>query len=117
MFRLELSADEIDVLHRYAKTSPIELIRQKAYCVLSRFRGIKVKDVTFTLDVGERTVARWTKGFSKTRLASIFSGLVGNQNAAKLTREQKLEIKKVLQQKPSVYGLPKEFWDVPQLKR
>ena len=112
-----MSADEIDVLHRYAKTSPIELIRQKAYCVLSRFRGIKVKDVTFTLDVGERTVARWTKGFSKTRLASIFSGLVGNQNAAKLTREQKLEIKKVLQQKPSVYGLPKEFWDVPQLKR
>ncbi len=30
---------------------------------------------------------------------------------------KKAEIKQVLQEKPSVYGLPKEFWDVPQLKQ
>lgn len=47
----------------------------------------------------------------------MFSGLVGNENASKLTRIQKEEIKKVLSTPPSWYGLPKEFWDVPQLKK
>lgn len=117
MIQIKLSQEEIDVLHHYVKSSPIELIRQKAHCILSRSRSIKIKDIAFTQDVGERTVGRWVKDFSEKRLASIFSGLVGNQNAAKLTREQKAEIRKVLQQKPSDYGLSKEFWDIPQLKR
>jgi transposase len=66
--------------------------------------------------VDYRTIQRWIKDFDTRRMGSIFSGLVGNQYAAKLTRDQKQEIAGVLQQKPSVYGLSKEFWDVPQLK-
>ena len=76
-----------------------------------------ILEIAEVLFVGERTVERWIKDFSRRRMASIFSGRLGNEYASKLTREQKEEIKKVLAQKPSIYGLPKEFWDVPQLKR
>lgn len=49
-------------------------------------------------------------------MASIFTGHEDNQNAGKLTKEQKQEIKEALQKPPSEYGIPKEFWDVPTLK-
>jgi hypothetical protein len=42
--------------------------------------------------------------------------MANNQHAAKLTRNQKLELKTTLQQPPSDQGLPKEFWDVPTIK-
>lgn len=116
MICIELSQEEITILQSYTKTSPINLIRQKSQAILLRSRGVKVLDIVFSQDVGKRTVERWIKDFSIKRLSSIFSGLVGNQNAAKLTRKQKEEVKRILQQKPSDYGLPKEFWDIPQLK-
>lgn len=49
-------------------------------------------------------------------MASIFTGHENNTNAAKLLPEDKLYLKEVLASPPSGYGLPKEFWDVPQLK-
>lgn len=116
MIHFELSSEEIVLLHKFARTSPIGLIRQKAQSVLSRSRSIKIKDIAFTQDAGERTIGRWLKDFSQKRMASIFSGLTGNQNAAKLTQAQKAQVKQVLSRPPSDYGLPKEFWDLPQLK-
>ncbi|OGK60126.1 hypothetical protein A3I56_01130 [Candidatus Roizmanbacteria bacterium RIFCSPLOWO2_02_FULL_43_10] len=77
---------------------------------------MKIEDIAEVLGRNTRTVARWIHGFKHTRLASLFTGHKDNENASKLTREQKKEIKKVLSEKPSVYGLPKEFWDSPQLK-
>ena len=117
MIRIALSGDEIELLHAYHKTSSIELLRQKSQAILLRSRNILIKDIAFSLNVGYRTVERWIKDFSKKRMASIFSGRIGNEYAAKLTRDQKKEIKKILSGKPSIYGLPKEFWDVPQLKK
>lgn len=78
---------------------------------------MKVADIADVLARDTRTVERWIKDFKEKRLASIFTGHQANENASKLTRVQKEAIKKVLAQKPSVYGLPKEFWDVPQLKK
>lgn len=117
MIRIDLPQKEISLLQSYARTSSIGLIRDKSHAVLLRSRGILIKDIAFSLHVGYRTVERWLKDFSDTRMASIFSGLVGNQNASKLTRYQKEEIKRVLSRPPNEYGLPKGFWDVPQLKR
>jgi transposase len=117
MVRINLSTDEVVLLQRYRKTSPIALLRDKAQAMLLRSRGVAIKDIAFSLNVGYRTVERWIKDFSERRMASIFSGLVGNENAAKLTKEQKTAIAKALREKPSRYGLLKEFWDVPQLKR
>jgi len=115
--RIELSQEEIGLLHNYAKTSPIGLMREKAHAVLLRSRGILIKDIAFSLNAGYRTIERWIKDFSGRRMASIFSGLSTNENASKLTREQKAEIKKILSEAPSEVGLPREFWDVPQLKQ
>lgn len=117
MLQFTLSNQEVVLLYAYSKTSPISLIRHKSQAILMRSRDVFIKDIAFTLNVGLRTIERWIKDFSEKRLGSIFSGLAGNENAAKLTREQKQEIAKVLKQKPSAHGLPKEFWDVPQLKK
>ena len=65
----------------------------------------------------EYTVEKWLRAFYQRRMASIFTGHKDNENAAKLTKQQKQQIKEVLQQPPSHFGLPKEFWDAPQLKQ
>src|SRR6266851_3475151 len=117
MIGIILSDDEVSLLQTYVKTAPIGLLREKSQALLLRSRGVLIKDIAFSLNVGYRTVERWIKDFNERRMASIFSGMVGNEHAAKLTKEQKEEIKKVLDKKPSAYGLPKEFWDVPQLKK
>lgn len=82
-----------------------------------RDHEMKVEEIAYAVVRDERTIERWITDFSKKRVGSIFSGMVNNEHASKLTKEQKEEIKKVLHQKPSDYGLPKEFWDVPQLKK
>lgn len=116
MIRIDLSVDEISLLQGYQGTSPIKLIRNKAQAILLRSQKVPLGTIAFTQNVSYRTVQRWLKDFDTRRLASIFSGLVGNEHAAKLTREQKEELQKVLKQKPSANGIPKEFWEVPELK-
>lgn len=69
------------------------------------------------LDRKERTVILWLRDWHNRRLASIFTGHENNNNAGKLTKEQRGEVQQVLQSPPSAIGLPKEFWDVPQLKQ
>lgn len=117
MIQIDLSNEEKGILQQYFKTSPISLIRLKAQAILMRDHEMKVEEIAYALVRDERTIERWIKDFSERRMASIFSGMVGNEHASKLTHVQKEEIKKVLDQKPSAYGLPKEFWDVPQLKK
>lgn len=115
MLRIDLSIDEVSLLHNY-RGSPLKLIRNKSDAILLRSQHVTIKTISFMLNVGYRTVQRWIKDFSNKRMGSMFSGLVGNEHAAKLTREQKEKIAKALKQKPSIFGLSKEFWDVPQLK-
>jgi transposase len=63
------------------------------------------------------TIEQWIADWRQRRLASIFTGHKNNNNAGRLTREQREEIQQALQSPPSDYGLPKSFWDVPQLKQ
>jgi transposase len=109
VIQIDLSKEEKEVLQQYFKTSPISLIRLKAQAILLRDHEMKVEEIAYAVVRDERTIERWITDFSKKRLGSIFSGMVENEHASKLTKEQKEEIKKVLSQKPSVYGLPKEF--------
>src|SRR5438045_1144934 len=102
MIHTDLSTDEVSLLHGYRETSPIKLIRNKADAILLHSQQVPINTIAFTLNVGYRTVQRWIKEFHERRIASIFSGLVGNEHAAKLTREQKEEIQHVLKKKPSV---------------
>lgn len=116
MIKIQLAEEEKQTLKNYFKSTSLILIRLKSQAILMKSRGISFVDIAAVLDRDERTVRRWIKDFKYRRLGSIFTGQKDNQHAAKLTRTQKAEIRRVLLRKPSVYGLPKEFWNVPQLK-
>ncbi len=81
-----------------------------------RDKDLRQKAIAEFLFKDIRTIQRYLKGFSERRMASLFSGHADNENASKLTRKQKREVREVLKQPPSAYGLPKEFWDIPTLK-
>ena len=55
--------------------------------------------------------------FKQYRLSSIFTQYRGNTNAGKLTPRQKQQIRQALSRPPSEYGIPKEFWQVKDLKQ
>lgn len=115
MIKTALSQNELELLQEYVH-SPVELVRLKAMAVLARDSGIILSSLTRVFDRHERTLIRWIQDFGRHRMSSIFSGMVGNEHAGKLTKAQKLEIKLVIGQPPNEQGLPKEFWDVPKLK-
>lgn len=105
------------MLSRHLKKSPTTSIRLQAQAVLLRAQGLRISDIAEAIFVSVRTITRWLKNFVKNRLASLFSGHISNENAAKLTRKQKKEIKWLLSQPPDEYGIPPRFWDVPKLKK
>ena len=98
------------------KTCPIQTVRLRAHAVLMRDKQVGIPDISDLVFRSERTVTRWLAEFEQRKISSLFSGHVRNENAGKLTRAQKSEVKKVLGQPPDKYGIPKEFWDVPKLK-
>lgn len=81
-----------------------------------REKGMTFQDIGDILSRDRRTTSEWLADWEARRMASIFTGHMGNENAAKLTKQQKQEIKEVLGQPPSERDLPKAFWDVPTLK-
>ncbi len=93
------------------------LIRHKAHAVFMASKGVSAADIADIVGRRERTVILWLRSWNNYRFASIFTGHEDNANAGKLTPEQKAEIQQALQSPPSDFGLPKEFWDVPQLKQ
>jgi len=115
VIKTALSETEIELLQGYV-ASPVELIRLKALTILGRNRRIPAAILSEMFNRSERVITRWVSEYRKHKISSIFSGKVDNQNAAKLTKEQKEEIKAVVGQPPNEQGLPKEFWDVPKLK-
>lgn len=116
MHKIKLTQDEKSILTGYFQKSPLMLMRLKSQAIIMRDGGLKEKQIANFLGKGDRTIKRWVKDYANRRLASIFSGHKNNENASKLTRSQKREIKEILKSPPSEYNLPKGFWDVPALK-
>jgi transposase len=114
---INLAEEERIVLKNHCKKSPIALIRFKAMAINMRYSGLKISQIATAVYSSERTVKRWLSNFRKRRLSSLFSGKEENENASKLTKDQKKEVEKVLNSKPSDRGLPAEFWDIPTLKK
>lgn len=104
------------LLKNYLRTSPLILIRAKCQALLMREKGMKLADIGDIISRDEHTITRWIKDWNECRMSSIFTGHKDNENASKLTKEQRQEIKKILQRPPSDDGLSKMFWDVPELK-
>ena len=117
MIKTKIDSVERALLVTHNNTSPVLLIRLKAQAVMASDQGLSSKSIALNVGKSERTVTRWLLDWAKRRLASIFSGHEDNSNAAKLTSDQQKQIKEVLSQPPSAYGIPKDFWDVPTLKQ
>jgi len=111
-----LTLPEKEILKGYVKSCPLETVRLRAHAILMRDKQVKLLDIAELVFRTPRTITRWLNEFTDQRISSLFSGHIDNENAGKLTRQQKAEIKRVLSQPPDKYGIPKEFWDVPKLK-
>ncbi len=116
MLKTNITDDERAILVSFNRKSPILLVRLKAQAVLSSDQSLSSNSIALVTGKGIRAIERWLSNWDKQRMASIFSGHASNSNAAKLTREQQAQIKEVLSQPPSDYGIPKALWDVPTLK-
>jgi transposase len=117
MLKTKITLEEKTLLRQHAKQSPLILVRNKANAVLLWDNNVDDATIADMVGRAERTVAKWRRAWNAQRIASLFTGHQNNDNAAKLTREQKEQIRQVLQQPPSDYGLPGAFWDVPRLKQ
>src|SRR3990167_792004 len=93
---IELSNDELILLEGYFKTSPIKLIQYKSQAIIMFNSGLKFEQISQFLFRANRTIRRWMEDFSKRRISSLFCGHMNNENAGKLTKSQKLEIKLIL---------------------
>lgn len=116
MHLIYLTAQEEIILEGYIKKSPLETVRLRAHAVAMRARRLSLENIAKLVYRSVQTVSRWIAEFVKKRLSSLFSDNIGNENAAKLTRDQKKEIKQLLSEPPNEYGIPPRFWDVPKLK-
>ena len=109
--------EETAVLIRWKKRSDNHvLVRMKAEAILYASRGVDVGIIAEMVERTERTVQEWLADWQDTRMCSVLTGHAGNQNAAKLTRTQKEELKAILAQPPSRSGVHAEFWDVPAIR-
>lgn len=116
MFRVEISEEERSLLKKYLRSSPLISIRSRCQAILMREKKMSLNDIGDVLSREQHAVSRWMKDWHERRMASIFSGHQNNENASKLTREQRREIEETLKNPPSENGLPRAFWDVPTLK-
>jgi len=113
----ELTADEKWALTQHIKHSQIILVRQKAQAIIAAGEKITTPVIARIIGKQEQTVRVWLKAWNEIGMASIFSGHQNNLNASKLTAIQKEELKTALSVSPREYGIAREFWDVPTLKR
>jgi transposase len=116
VLKTKITDEERTILVAFNRDSPVLLVRLKAQAVMSSDQGLSSKSIAMNVGKSIRAVERWLGDWGKRRTASVFSGHSDNHNAAKLTTEQLAQIKEVLAEPPSEYGIPKAMWDVPALK-
>ena len=115
--QVDVTPEERDVLLRWKKRNDtLILVRLKAEAILYASRGVNTDIIAEMVDRCEKTVKEWFSEWRRTRLHSVVTGHAGNQNAAKLTRTQKEQLKEVLSLPPSESGIRADFWDVPALR-
>ena len=96
MPKINITTEEKELLKKYFKTSPFLLLRLKSSAILMRDKGLLMKDIADIVSRDRKTVGEWLQSWEAKRMASIFTGHKGNENASKLTKIQKEQIKKAL---------------------
>lgn len=116
MVQICLTAVERIILLAHYRKSKSALICGRAHVILLFDQGLSAYQISQVLFKNEKTIREYGKRFLLERIASIFPWYDQNQNAAKLTSQQKQEIKEVLSKPPSEYGLPGVFWAIKPLE-
>ncbi|CAN5632359.1 hypothetical protein BH23PAT2_BH23PAT2_05350 [soil metagenome] len=93
MAKTKISDDEKKILIAYVKTPPLLLIRLKSQAVLLASKAMTDEDIADVLGRKQRTVTLWRRDWNRRHSASLFTGHKNNQNSAKLTKQQKEQIK------------------------
>lgn len=114
---VRITLEEKELLENWRRYGTSPLVRDRALAVIVNSQGKSAHFISGMLSRKEGTVRGWLSGFKTHRLSSLFPRYQNNNNAGKLTRKQRQEIKRVLSQPPSEYGIPKQFWQVRDLKR
>lgn len=104
--------EAVAVLLKHYKKADDAAISHRAHVILLYLKGKVVRDIAEVTFRKESTVSRWITAYKRCGIGSIFPGYYQNQNAAKLTRQQKQEVKVLLEENP----LPGKFWTVGNLK-
>lgn len=113
----QVTPGEKELLVDWYRQGTSALIRNRAHAVLMNSQGLSAKKISGFLFRDYKTIRDWLADFKDRRIASLFSQYLNNHNAGKLTPQQKEQVKQVLSQPPSTYGIPKEFWQVKDLKK
>jgi transposase len=114
---VQLSPEELVIVEQHFHKAKCEDMRLRCHAVILTHKGYSFAQIGDILFVSEQTVYRWIKAFESERISSLFPKTLGNQHAAKLTKEQKLQLQDVLSKPPSDYAIPGKFWDVSNLKQ
>lgn len=114
---VHLTSEELDLIEQHFHKAGVEDIRLRCHAIILSHKGYSYAQIAEILFMGEQAIYRWVKAFQKERMSSLFPRTLGNQHAAKLTKEQKQQLKDVLAKPPSAYGIPQKFWDVSSLRQ
>lgn len=107
------TTEESQLLQAHYKRGTNQLIKERAHAVLLSQNGYHAPEIARILLRDEGTVRDWLKAWNAERMASLFPRYRDNQNAAKLTLEQKEKVKEDLQ---TSNGLPAKLWSLPAFK-
>lgn len=117
MSLISVDADELAVLLNWKKRDDsFVFVRLKAEAIVYASMGVDAEVISVSVDRSARTVSRWLRDWNVSRLQSVVTGHAGNENAAKLTEDQKSQLAEVLASPPSESGVRADFWDVPALR-
>ena len=115
--KVDVAPEEFPILVRWKKRSDsLTLVRMKAEAVLYASEGVSSTVIAKMVERSERTIREWLADWRLYRMKSVVTGHAGNENAAKLTSDEKEKIKEALSKPPAESGIKAEFWDVPAVK-
>jgi len=105
--------DIIEVLLDHYRKADDTAISYRAHVILLHLKGRVVREIAEVTFRKESTVSRWITSFKRHGVGSIFPGYYQNQNASKLTRDQKRSVKLLLEDQ----DFPVEYWGLGSLKK
>ena len=115
--KVDVAPEEFPILVRWKKRSDsLTLVRMKAEAVLYASEGVSSTVIAKMVERSERTIREWLADWRLYRMKSVVTGHAGNENAAKLTSDEKEKIEEALSKPPAESGIKAEFWDVPAVK-